>query len=137
MAEIRDLLDEVIETEIRNLEYLEPGSQEKAAAVNTLATLHKLRIEEIKVEADADERDARLEGEEIDRERDEKLKQRQFKDGKIDRYVRLAASVAELVVPLMFYATWMKMGFEFEKEGTFTSLTFKNLLSRFRPTHKG
>ena len=173
MAEIKSLLDGVIETEIENLKTLETGSEEKSKAVSTLSTLHKLRIEEIKAETEAEDkrqrremedshhkdemalkkeqtvrqeeqqkaelslRERQVNGEELDRERDETFKKRQFMDGIVDRYVKLGVAVAELVLPLAFYGTWMKMGFEFEKEGTFTSSTFKNLFNRFKPTRKG
>lgn len=66
--------------------------------------------------------------------REEQLKRDQLKDQTIDRYVKLGAEIAGIVLPLMFYAVWMKRGFEFEKTGTFTSPTFRTLFSRFRPT---
>lgn len=56
MAEIKNLLDRVIETEIQNLGSLSSGSDEKSAAIRDLAALHKLRIEEIKAQTDADEK---------------------------------------------------------------------------------
>lgn len=56
MAEIKSLLDGVIETEIQNLGSLSSGSDEKSKAIQNLATLHKLRIEEIKAETEAEEK---------------------------------------------------------------------------------
>ena len=82
-------------------------------------------------------KERQINGEDVDRERDEAFKRRQFTDEIIDRYVKLGVAVAELVLPLAFYGAWMRMGFEFEKEGTFTSSTFKNLFNRFKPTHMG
>ncbi len=41
--EIRDLLEEVIKTEIRNLSTLEPGSKEKSTAIEDLAKLYRKR----------------------------------------------------------------------------------------------
>ena len=58
--EIRDLLGEEIKTEIRNLSTLEAGSKEKSTAIEDLAKLYKLRIEETKNEWDFSEKyDAR------------------------------------------------------------------------------
>lgn len=51
-----------------------------------------------------------------------------------DRYFKLAADAANLIVPLIFYGVWMKRGFKFEETGTFTSTTFRGLFNRFRPT---
>ena len=56
MAEIKSLLDGVIEREIRNMESLASGSDEKSSAIRDIATLHKLRIEEIKAETEAEEK---------------------------------------------------------------------------------
>ena len=112
MADIQSLLDGVIETEIQNLGSLSSGSDEKSKAIQNLATLHKLRIEEIKAETEAEEK----------RER------------RVDRCVRTGVAVGELVLPLVFYGIWMNKGFKFEETGSFTSTTFKNLLNRFRPT---
>lgn len=51
-------------------------------------------------------------------------------------YFRFGMAAAELVLPLMFYGVWMRRGFKFEQDGTFTSQTFRGLFSRFRPTKK-
>ena len=145
MADIQSLLDGVIETEIQNLESLSSGSDEKSKAIQNLATLHKLRIEEIKAGTDADEkrerrkmdseqRKAELDGKEADRDREETFQKRQTMDQMIDRCVRTGVAVGELVLPLVFYGIWMNRGFKFEETGSFTSTTFKNLLNRFRPT---
>ena len=40
---------------------------------------------------------------------------------------------AGVVLPIVFYSVWMKRGLEFEKEGTFTSGTFKGLTKYFSP----
>jgi hypothetical protein len=48
--------------------------------------------------------------------------------------VRIAVAGAELVLPLMFYGIWMRRGFKFEESGVYSSTTFRNLFSRFRPT---
>lgn len=145
MADIQSLLDGVIETEIQNLESLSSGSDEKSKAIQNLATLHKLRIEEIKAGTDADEkrerrkmdseqRKAELDGKEADRDREETFQKRQAMDQMIDRCVRTGVAVGELVLPLVFYGIWMNRGFKFEETGSFTSTTFKNLLNRFKPT---
>ena len=54
MAEIKTLLDDVIETELANLRTLPSGNEERAKAIRDLAALHKLRIEEIRAQADVD-----------------------------------------------------------------------------------
>ena len=152
MADIQSLLDGVIETEIRNLGSLASGSDEKKSAISSLATLHKLRIKEIKATTEADEKRERramdserfktelthkereLDDKDADRTREEEFQTRQSRDQMIDRCVRTGVAVGELVLPLVFYGIWMNRGFKFEETGAFTSTTFKNLLNRFRPT---
>ena len=227
MAEIKSLLDSVIEQEIQNIESLTAGSEEKSTAIKDLATLHKLRIEEIKAQTEADEKRVRremdseqhkaelalkekqaeqqktqqeaelsikerqvdstdadrqmkdeqfkaelalkerqitgdtadhrlkeqqleaeserqnaelalkereLDGKDADRTREEEFQNRQARDQMIDRCVGACLEVGKLVLPLMCYGIWMNRGFKFEETGAFTSTTFKNLLSRFRPT---
>lgn len=152
MADIQSLLDGVIEQEIQNVESLTSGSDEKSKAIQNLVTLHKLRIEEIKAETDAEEKRERwemdseqrkaeltlkereLDSKAADRDREEMFQKRQAMDQVIDRCVRTGVAVGELVLPLVFYGIWMNKGFKFEETGSFTSTTFKNLLNRFRPT---
>lgn len=155
MAEIKSLLDGVIEQEIQNVKSLGFGSEEKSSAIRDLAALHKLRIDEIKAQTEVDEKLARremdskqheaelalkeqeLDGKDADRTREEELQKRQARDQMIDRCMRTCVQVGELVLPLVCYNIWMNRGFKFEESGSFTSTTFKNLLNRFRPTKKG
>lgn len=127
--EIRKLLEEEIKTEIRDLSTLEPGSKEKSTAIEDLAKLYKLRIEETKNELDFDEKY-------YDRENDKQLKKDQLEEQVKDRYFRLGVEAAGIILPLIFYAAWMKRGFKFEETGTYTSTTFRGLFNRFKPTKK-
>ena len=169
MAEIKSLLDDVIEKAIDSVDSASDG-EEKTQAIRDLVQLHKLRIEEIKAQTEADDKRERREmdskkneadldlkkqqmdaqikqsnqelalkereadGKETDRIRENAAAQQQVQDNKIDRGIKVGVAVAELVLPLAFYGIWMGRGFEFEKTGSFTSTTFKNLLNRFRPT---
>lgn len=127
--EIKSLLAKEIESEIENLDSLTPGSQEHSAAVESLAKLYKLKLEEDKTSMEY------LEKTDM-HENDKGFKVAQLEESIKDRYFRLGIAAAELILPLMFYGIWMKRGFAFEKDGTFTSQTFRGLFSRFRPTKK-
>lgn len=48
------------------------------------------------------------------------------------KLIDLGVQVAGIILPIMFYGSWMKKGLEFEKSGTFTSNTFKSLISKFK-----
>ena len=154
MAEIKSLLDEVIQAEIAYVGSLSPEDEKKSKAIQHLADLHKLRIDEIKAKTDADEKRLRramdskqhraeltlkerqADGDEAARANEEQFKQHQLNDQVLDRYVKIGVATAELVLPLVFYGVWMKRGLKFEETGTFTSQTFKNLFNRFKPTRK-
>jgi len=127
--EIKSLLAKEIESEIENLDSLTPGSQEHSAAVESLAKLYKLKLEEDKTSMEYLEKTDMHES-------DKGFKVAQLEESIKDRYFRLGIAAAELILPLMFYGIWMKRGFAFEKDGTFTSQTFRGLFSRFRPTKK-
>ena len=127
--EIRDLLGEEIKTEIRNLSTLEPGSEEKSTAIDDLAKLYRLRIEETRNEWDFNEKYE-------SRYSDIQFKKDQLEEQVKDRYFRLGLEAAGIILPLIFYAVWMKRGVKFEETGTFTSTTFRGLFNRFRPTKK-
>lgn len=150
--EIKKLLGEEIISEIQSLSGLEPGSKEKSTAIEDLSKLYRLKIEDNKSELDAIEKcerrimekakdsedtaykESQLEEERADHKRDEQFKKDQLTEQVKDRYFRIGIAAAEIILPLIFYAVWMKRGFKFEESGTYTSTTFKGLFNRFRPT---
>lgn len=141
--EINEMLDEVIKEELLNLSSLESGSQKKTAAIEDLSRLYKLRIEENKnaKESDAKNKQLLMEAEQIteevkSHEQEEKLKKEQLSEQVKDRYFKLGIAAAELMIPLIFYGIWMRRGFKFEENGTYTSTTFRGLFNKFKPTKK-
>ncbi|GHV47368.1 hypothetical protein FACS189499_04750 [Clostridia bacterium] len=141
--EIRDLLGEEIKAEINDLSNLDAGSKEKSIAIDDLAKLYKLRIEETKLDWDFGEKhDRRIMEDEhhksdvTNRENEELLKKKQLAEQVKERYFRVGVEAAGIILPLIFYAFWMKRGFKFEETGTFTSTTFRGLFGRFKPTKK-
>lgn len=127
--ELRILLDEEIRNEIKNLSSLKAGSNEYSTAVEGLAKLYKLKLDDDKSVMEHLEKIG-------NRESDDNFKDIQIKESVRDRYVRVGIAAAELVLPLIFYGVWMKRGFRFEENGTFTSVTFRGLFNRFKPTKK-
>ena len=151
---IKELLNEEIAAEIQAISSLDTGSEEKSKAIEDLAKLYRLRIEETKSELDAEDKRSRrtLESEANVRENeikksqldeqikadveDEQYKRSQLDEQVKDRYFKLGIAAAELLIPIMFYGIWMRKGFKFEETGTYTSTTFRGLFNRFRPTKK-
>ena len=121
--EIIELMESEIITLIKELSMHHPGSKEYddiTKAIDALyATLNKeksLMLEEVKMEKDLE------------------LQQNVNKDNKILTAVKYGIDIAGIVLPLAFYGVWMNRGLEFEKEGSFTSATFKGLFGKFKPT---
>ena len=151
---IKELLNEEIAAEIQAISSLDSGSEKKSKAIEDLAKLYRLRIEETKSELDAEDKRSRrtLESEANVREneikksqldeqikadvQDEQYKRSQLDEQVKDRYFKLGIAAAELLIPIMFYGIWMRKGFKFEETGTYTSTTFRGLFNRFRPTKK-
>lgn len=125
--EIKSLLEEEIEAQIRDLSSLQAGSEEKSSAIEDLTKLYKLKIEETKVKCEINEKYD-------NRDSDVQLKKDQLAEQVRDRYFRLGVDAGGIILPLIFYAVWMKRGFKFEESGTYTSTTFRGLFNRFRPT---
>lgn len=130
--EIKERLEEVIQIHVDYLKGLNPSSDEYANATDALNTLYKLKLEEDKLDMSYQEDVLKEKQIDIDKE----LKEKELDEQKKGRLIQLGLAVGNLALPLMFYNKWMKAGFKFETDGTFTSQTFKNLFSRFRPTGK-
>ena len=121
--EIIELMEREIITLIKELSMHQPGTEEFddiTKAIDALyATLNKeksLMLEEVKIENDLE------------------LQQNVNKDNKLLTAVKYGIDIAGIILPLAFYGVWMNRGLEFEKEGSFTSATFKGLLGKFKPT---
>jgi hypothetical protein len=151
---IRELMNDEIEDELKDLASMRLGSEEHTEAVDTLVKLYKLRLEEMKLErefedkrerrtmeaehhsADVTMKQQQLLQEDAFHECDVQQKEKQLSVQKKDIYFKLGIEAAGIILPLMFYACWINKGLKFEETGTFTSGTFKGLINRFRPTKK-
>lgn len=128
--EIIELMEREIITLIKELSMHQPGTKEFddiTKAIDALyATLNKeksLMLEEVKIQNDAESKF-----------RDSQLQRNVNKDNKIFSAIKCGIDLAGITLPLIFYGIWMNRGLEFEKEGSFTSTTFKGLFGKFKPT---
>ena len=111
--EIKAKLDEEIMDQLSVLSDMDVGSDKRKTAVDDLVKLYRLRIEETKNDRDF------IEGVNA-REREEQFKKEQIVDQVKERKFRFGMAAAELLIPLIFYASMFYSGLDFEKEGTFT-----------------
>lgn len=145
--DIITMLDEQIKAELGGLSGLAVGSKEHTEAIEGLAKLYRLRIDDSKAAMeynkeidDNDFRKKQMEQEEKfhneQAERDEQSRKEQLAEQKKDRYIRIGIAAAELMVPLVFFAKIYQMGYDLEKDGTFTVQTLKNLVRFVKPTKR-
>lgn len=134
--ELMAMLDETIRAGIEELSSINPESKEYSDAVENLAKLYKLRIEDSKAAMEYNKEIDNDQFRKEQMEKEEQARKEQLAEQRIDRYVRIGIAVIELITPIIFYDIWMRRGFEFEKTDSFTSMTFKGLINRFRPTKK-
>jgi predicted anti-sigma-YlaC factor YlaD len=123
----KNLMDELIEQQLNNLKTLQPTDDVFTATSKQVAELYKIRAEEKQAECESLLKEQQLNAE-------TQQKERQDADSKKDRWIRLGVDIAGIVLPLGFYASWMKRGFKFEETGSITSSTFKGLIQKFSPT---
>lgn len=141
--EILKQLGEQISKEIENLESLEPGTEKHTAAVESLAKLHRLRVEELKLEMeeahyqnDAEDRLHQMNAEIEVKNAEIALKDAELNEKTKDRYFNAALKVAGKIFEAACFAKWLAIGLEFEEKGSFVSPTFKLVWSKLNPFKK-
>lgn len=140
MDKIQKALQEEINDEIQKLSSLEPGSSEHSKATDDVVKLYRLRIEEIRAEAEQKDKRDRYKLEKSQMEQDilakseEKAdKEALRKDQNLDRWIGLGVQVGLAVGGWLVYDIWNRRGLKFEETGTITSPWTRNLVSRMLP----
>ena len=147
---IYELLNDEIEARFTELSELDSESEAYSDVLSNIKDLYKLRIEDRKlnIESLRNATEANLKDRQLDNENKRNLLEIELKDRQLaqnadqlekqskDNYLKMGIEVAGMVLPLIFYASWMKKGLKFEETGAFTSTTFKGLISKFKPTSK-
>ena len=145
--DIITMLDEQIKAELGGLSGLAVGSKEHTEAIEGLAKLYRLRIDDSKAameyNKEIDDENFRRDQMEQEKtqhqeqvEREEQSRNEQLAGQKKDRYIKIGIAAAELMVPLVFFAKIYQMGYDLEKDGTFTVQTLKNLIRFVKPTKR-
>ena len=145
--DIITMLDEQIKAELGGLSGLAVRSKEHTEAIEGLAKLYRLRIDDSKAameyNKEIDDENFRRDQMEQEKtqhqeqvEREEQSRKEQLAEQKKDRYIKIGIAAAELMVPLVFFAKIYQMGYDLEKDGTFTVQTLKNLIRFVKPTKR-
>lgn len=127
-ATIATMLDAEYERTLKELSEVKAGSEEAKWKLQKLSELHKERMNEQKA---LDE--AYVQVEELSIKKSEiSLKERQLKDGKKDRIIKIVLDGAAILIPVTVSSYWMAKGLTFEEKGTFTSRTTQWISNHFR-----
>lgn len=119
---IETQLHEEIADELDNLRGLDVGTEEYRVTVDGVAKLFGQAIEMEKL----------AQSKEIQNfERD--LKLQQVREEKLDRYIRNGIAVAGIIVPVMVTIWGTYKSFEFEKEGTITTIMGRGFINKLLP----
>lgn len=119
MAEIKTLLDDVIEKELENLNNIS-DREERSKALRDIAQLDKLRIDEGRMQIEADDKEATRLSE------SEKSKH-QKRDNWIDRGLKIGHFMLDGVMTVASVVSIL-LCFRFEETGTISGFASKNQL---------
>lgn len=125
-------LEELIAKQLELIDGLEPGSKERAVEVENLNKMIRLRIEIVSTDNDYDIKMNQVKNDYIRIINDESNNKCQLVEQKKDRFVKIACTAGEILIPLGAYAFMFFKGIKFEETGIITSHFLKNLISKFK-----
>ncbi len=131
----KELLDEVIFKELERIKTM-PDGDKKNAAVENVMKLYRLKTEENKVEGELEIRKTQVEIESECKVDELLIRREELDERKKYDLCRSVTDTCGIVFPIIFYGKWLRRGFEFEEKGAITSFTFRNLISKFKPTRR-
>lgn len=149
--EIKNLLREEVENELEYLSEIEDGTAEYKAVVDGIIKLTDRVIEIEKLEKDLDEkarnREADIEKENFERELkakqakeakdqaefDRKLRIKQMEEDRRDRLIKNGIAIAGILLPIGLSVWGTFKSFEFEKEGTITTIMGRGYINKLIP----
>ena len=120
---VKSMLNEELETELEELKKIKIGGDDYKAAVDGITKLADRMIELEKLNNEAEERNK-------NREVDAELKQAQLEATKKDNRVKNAISIAGILIPIGVTIWGTLKSFEFEKDGTVTTLIGKGFINK-------
>lgn len=123
---IETQLHEEIADELENLSKMTIGTEEYRITVDGVVKLVDRAIEMEKL---AQSREDQIEDKNFDRD----LRLKQMREEKLDRYIRNGIAIAGIVVPVFVTIWGTYKSFEFEKEGTITTIMGRGFISKLLP----
>lgn len=123
---INALLEVEIEDKLNKLNEMEPGTDEYKAAVDSITKLLDRVIEMDKFDS---EREERLENRAHDEQVRVKAEENEDKKYKVDKII----AIGSIVIPAILTVWGTKASFNFEKEGTITTIMGRGFINKLLP----
>ena len=123
---IETLLNEEIEDQLDEISKLDLGSESYKVAVDGVVKLIDRKIEMDKIEI---EKTDKIENRKID----DDWKRKQMKDEKLDRWIKNGVAIAGIIIPSAITIWGTVKSFEFEKEGTITTIMGRGFINKLIP----
>lgn len=133
MDEIKNLLGEEIKKEINNLSSLDDATEKKSKAIDDIAKLYKLKLEQDKIEAELEDSRNRHELEKEAKDDERVSREEQRKKINLDRVIDVGLQVLTVVGGWIAYDIWHRRGLKFEETGSVTSPFTRNLMTKMLP----
>ena len=126
MMEINDLLEHEISVRMEQMDAISLKDKEYQTAVESVTKLIDRSIEFEKLRIDQDNHHETHDFE-------KKMKTEQAKDERKDSWIRNGIAVASVIIPTLVTIWGTKKSFEFEKEGTITTVMGRGFLNKLLP----
>ena len=123
---IERLLTEEIQNELKELAKMDVGSDDYKVAVDGIAKLMNLKMDRMKFEAECQDK---AETRTVETE----LKLKQMDEDRKGRIVRDIIAIGGIIIPAALAIWGTKASFEFEKEGTITTIMGRGFINKLIP----
>lgn len=141
-----NIIIDLLQKEDVNISNRENNEEKIKSENNKVLSQHDSELDKIDLEKEKLQSNVELEKEKIKSAKDKqdediRIKEKELindaKNAKkevVISVIKIVVEVAAITLPIIHNNKWMDRGFEFEKTGTYTVNTFKNLFSKFKPT---
>lgn len=123
---VETMLNDEIRSEFEELKKLEVGSDQYRAVIDGIAKLMDRAIEYDKLDAECNEK-------KLNRGFDEDYKLQQAEEEKRDRRIKNGIAIAGIAIPAVITIWGTIKSFEFEKEGTITTIMGRGFINKLLP----
>lgn len=131
--EIESVLRDEITYDFEKLKEMDVGSDEYRSTIDSITKLMDRAIEIEKINVGVEEKAQTRETEQKTRELEEGFKRQQMEEDRKNRLIMNCIAVAGIVIPSAITIWGTLKSFEFEKEGTITTIMGRGFINKLLP----